>query len=96
MNISLDTPLSQLTVRDLLGIIAQNSDTPGSVRGIEGIALIFDVSISTAKRIKASGIIDKAVSQKGRVIVTDVAQARRLWAESAHGRRQNTFKSLTH
>lgn len=90
MNVTLDTPLSQLTVRDLLGIIAQGSEASGSVYGIDGIARIFGVSASTAKRIKASGVIDKAVSQSGRVIVTDVALARRLWAEHTHGRR-HTF-----
>lgn len=88
MNVTLDTPLSQLTVRDLLGLLAQSGE--GSVYGIDGIARIFGVSASTAKRIKASGVIDKAVSQKGRVIVTDVTLARRLWAEHTHGRR-HTF-----
>lgn len=60
---------------------------PETVRGIEGIAQIFGVSTSTAKRIKASGAIDRAVTQKGRIIVTDVALARRLWAERTKGRR---------
>lgn len=46
---------------------------------LEGIASIFGVSISTAKRIKASGIIDKAISQHGRVIVTDVDKALELY-----------------
>ena len=52
---------------------------PSNGDGLEGIASIFGVSISTAKRIKASGIIDKAISQHGRVIVTDVDKALELY-----------------
>ena len=62
MDINLNTKLSDMTLGELL----------------EAIASIFDVSISTAKRIKASGIIDKAISQHGRVIVTDVDKALEL------------------
>ena len=49
------------------------------------------VSESTAKRIKKSGVISKAISQKGRVIVTDVELARTLYAEACHGRKKISF-----
>ena len=52
------------------------------VRGIGGIADIFQVSLSTAKRIKASGRIDKAIIQRGRVILTDPELALRLYANT--------------
>lgn len=41
------------------------------VYGIAGIARLFNCSIPTANRIKASGKIDKAIKQIGRKIVVD-------------------------
>ncbi len=52
------------------------------VRGLGGIADIFQVSLSTAKRIKASGRIDKAIIQRGRVILTDPDLALKLYANT--------------
>ena len=49
------------------------------VYGIAGIARIFNCSISTANRIKASGKIDKAISQRGRLIVIDAEKAIELF-----------------
>ena len=43
--------------------------------GIAGIARIFNCSIATANRIKASGRIDEAITQMGRTIVIDVDRA---------------------
>lgn len=91
-SITPNTPLSDLTVGDLVKIIRTAMDaqprtsSPETVSGIDGIARIFDVSTSTAKRIKKSGVISKAITQKGRVITTDVELARQLWARSAQGR----------
>lgn len=70
-----------MTLGELLEAIsvARRDRRPATVAGLEGIASIFGVSISTAKRIKASGIIDKAISQHGRVIVTDVDKALELY-----------------
>ena len=83
-----DIRISDLTVGELLDILDQHLKvrSPRYVRGIEGIAELFGVSISTAKRIKASGVIDKAVSQSGRVIVTDAELAMDLYARATHGR----------
>jgi hypothetical protein len=41
------------------------------VYGIRGIAKLFGCSISSANRIKKSGIIDKAIIQNRRKIIVD-------------------------
>lgn len=46
--------------------------------GIAGIARIFNCSMATANRIKASGKIDDAITQTGRIIVIDVDRALQL------------------
>lgn len=48
------------------------------VYGIAGIAQLFNCSMTTANRIKASGKIDKAISQTGRMITVDADLALRL------------------
>lgn len=80
-----NTKISDLTVGELQALIREAMNAPRTVRGIEGIAQIFGVSYSTAKRIKASGIIGKAITQSGNVIVTDVDRARELFAKATRG-----------
>lgn len=88
-----NTHISDLTVGELTELIVRTINTvleqkgTGVVRGISGLADLFGVSESTAKRIKASGIIDKAISQSGKVIVTDAALALELYSRATHGRR---------
>lgn len=41
------------------------------VYGIAGIAQLFNCSTTTANRIKKSGVINKAISQCGRMITVD-------------------------
>lgn len=48
------------------------------VYGIAGIAQLFNCSMTTANRIKASGKIDKAISQTGRMIAVDADLALQL------------------
>lgn len=48
------------------------------VYGVQGIAETFGCSIPTANRIKASGVIDDAITQVGRKIVVDPELALRL------------------
>ena len=85
-----DTPLSALTVRDLRELIAetvrdqQRSDNV--VRGLAGIADAFGISLSQAKRLKASGIIDGALSQSGRTIIVNKARALELFEAHTHGK----------
>lgn len=45
------------------------------VYGIAGIAQLFNCSMTTANRIKASGRIDDAITQHGRIIVVDADKA---------------------
>lgn len=88
-----ETKISELTVGELIHVIhvAMGLQDPKSVTGLEGIASIFGVSLSTAKRIKASGVINGAISQSGRTIVTDVEEARRLYSKATHGRNKIGF-----
>ena len=89
----LNTKISDLTLGELLDLLQR---LPGrtnakTVCGLSGIAELFGVSLSTAKRLKASGILDRAISQRGHVILTDVNLALQLYHEATHGRK-NTIK----
>lgn len=55
---------------------------PHNVYGVAGIAKIFGCSVPTASRIKASGVIDGAITQVKRKIIVDVDKAIEL-AKSA-------------
>lgn len=85
-----DTRIADLTVGELQQLIRETilgTAAPRTVRGIRGLADLLGVSESAAKRIKASGILDKAISQRGSIIVTNAELALDLFARSAHGRR---------
>lgn len=94
--ISDDTPIAMLTVGQLkkvLGTTAvQSLQTPakeenGYVYGVSGIAKIFDCSMTTASKIKASGKIDKAIIQVGRKIIVNVDLALELAGKKTGGRK---------
>ena len=79
--------VSDLTVGELQELIRQTvADmlTPRTsyVYGLDGICEIFGCSRSTAKRIKASGTIDKAISQQGRTFVVNVERAIQLYGKA--------------
>lgn len=79
-----NTLISDLTVGELVEVITatirkESARKTERVYGINGIAQLFGVSYSKAKEIKASGMIDKAITQQGRVIITDAELALRLW-----------------
>jgi hypothetical protein len=86
----LNKPLWQLTVGEFLELTNQTpmvsvDNTPKEKRleyGIGGIQRIFNCSMSTANRIKASGKINRAISQCGRMIVIDVDLALELMKTS--------------
>lgn len=84
--LDLDKPLWQLTVGEFLELTNQTAtimvdNTPKEKRlvyGIAGIAQLFNCSMTTANRIKASGKIDRAISQHGRMITVDADLALEL------------------
>ncbi|WP_348537109.1 DUF3853 family protein [Parabacteroides sp. PF5-9] len=90
-----DTPIAMLTVGQLREVLGNNHTevihAPMSeakyVYGIAGLARLFNCSIPTANRIKASGKIDKAIKQIGRKIVVDAELALELAGRKDGGRR---------
>lgn len=88
---NLNTPIWQLTVGEFLELQQRIKDkSPSSqcslidskekklVYGLKGIAELFGCSTTTAQVIKNSGVIDKAITQIGRKIITDAELALRL------------------
>ena len=79
-----ETRIIDLTVGQLMDLIAKAQapvvgkkpeQTKRLVYGISGIAQLFNCSMTTANRIKASGRIDDAITQHGRIIVVDADKA---------------------
>lgn len=88
MEITSDTRIIDLTVGQLMDLFAkaqapttqaQAKEEKRLVYGIAGIAQIFNCSMTTANRIKASGRIDDAITQHGRIIVVDANKALQLF-----------------
>lgn len=82
-----DTPIWQLSVGEFMSLLSRTQEpamggepAPAKrmVYGIAGIASLFNCSTTTAHRIKASGKIDKAISQTGRMISVDADLALKL------------------
>lgn len=59
--------------------MTENVTTPQWVKGIDGLASLLQVSISTAKRIKKRGSIKKAIHQEGRTILINAPLALELF-----------------
>lgn len=82
-----NTRLIDLTVGELMELLGtiqqpkQEQPKPQKriVYGIAGIAQIFNCSMTTANRIKASGRINRAIKQNGRIIVVDADLALELF-----------------
>lgn len=83
--ITSDTRIIDLTVGQLMELLEQKQ-APAEIKeepekakrlvyGIAGIAQLFNCSMTTANRIKASGRIDAAITQYGRIIVVDADKA---------------------
>ena len=81
-NIDLNKPLFQCTLGEFKAIIVEAlrdkeleniaAKAPKRyVYGLAGLMELLGCSISTAERIKQSGVIDEAISQTGDIIVTD-------------------------
>jgi len=79
--------LLQLTNNTNQKLIESTKPNKKYAYGMAGIGAIFNCSIATANRIKASGKIDKAIIQIGRKIVVDIDMALELAAQKNGGRR---------
>lgn len=80
-----DVVREELAASAPAGNPAEGTDKDRYVHGIAGIARLFGVARSTANRIKQSGVIDEAISQCGRSIVTDTVRAIELTRGTALG-----------
>ena len=81
-----NTKISDLTVGELMEIVRavvrdESEHTPTTAFGLQGLADAFGVSVSQAKRMRATGELDRAITQRGRTIVVDIPLARQLWAK---------------
>ena len=83
---NLDKPLATATLADLYEVIREllNDNKCNAVvdlqekkyvYGIKGLASLLGCSIATAERVKASGILNPAISQHGRTIIIDAEMA---------------------
>ena len=81
-----NTRIIDLTVGELMELLETIKTTPQEApktpekRMVYGIAQIFNCSMTTANRIKASGRIDRAIKQHGRMIVVDADLALELYS----------------
>lgn len=76
-----NTRISDLTVgelRDLVRAMLEESVQPRMVHGLQGLADLLGVSMSTVKRNR--GLLSPAIAQRGRSILIDVDKALKLWA----------------
>ena len=60
----------------------ENTTSPTWVKGMDGLANALQVSLSTAKRIKKSGSLKRAIHQQGRTILTNVPLALELFGSN--------------
>ena len=81
-NITPQTPLCNLTVKEFLEISKNLNSENMYEYGLKGLAKILGCSISKASKIKSSGILDDAIIQKGNIIIIDKKKAMELFASS--------------
>ncbi len=90
---SIDTPIWQLSVRELLEIIDNSTllkmpneeikkDAPNYVYGISGLAKLLGCSKGHASKLKAEGLFDEAIIQNGRKIIIDSDKALELFKKN--------------
>ncbi len=95
----LDKPIWQMTGEQFISLLKNNTESESGeissqkssennqkktyVYGIRGIANLINRSISTANRIKKSGILDDAIIQHGRTIMVDSEKALQLLKENS-------------
>ena len=81
-NITPQTPLCNLTVKEFLEISKNLNSENMYEYGLKGLAKILGCSVSKASKIKSSGILDEAIIQKGHIIIIDKKKAIELFASS--------------
>lgn len=89
-NINSNTPLWQLTVgefKELLNGVSEtnivlDNSSPNILHGLDGIALFFGVSKTTALKWKQSGRYKEAITQDGRTITCDAKKMLELRAKN--------------
>lgn len=81
-NITPQTPLCNLTVKEFLEISKNLNSENMYEYGLKGLAKILGCSVSKASKIKSSGILDDAIIQKGNIIIIDKKKALELFASS--------------
>ena len=81
-NITPQTPLCNLIVKEFLEISKNLNSQNMYEYGLKGLAKILGCSISKASKIKSSGILDGAIIQKGNIIIIDKKKAMELFASS--------------
>ena len=103
MDEKLNKPLFQCTLGDFKAVLSETlrdkeleflAATPPKryVYGLAGLMKLFGCSISTAERIKQSGVIDQAISQTGDIIVVDAELALDLLRVS--GKHKNVLSRM--
>lgn len=80
-----NTPLWQLTVGEFLELqrmqinLLFSSKSGKYEYGIKGLAKVLGCSRSKASKIKASGVLDEAIFQNGKMIIIDKDKALELF-----------------
>ena len=82
-NITPQTPLCNLTVKEFLEISKNLNSENMYEYGLKGLAKILGCSISKASKIKSSGILDEAIIQNGRKIIIDSEKALELFKDNS-------------
>lgn len=88
----INKPLFQLTVKEFLSLQRKEDKLlqPSNVEiekskkyvyGIQGLAKLLDCSKTKVHRIKKSGILDEAIIQNGRLIISDAQKVLDLMAK---------------
>jgi len=99
----LNKPLVSCTLADFKAILSEilrdnqleslaTAPPKKYVYGLAGLMKLFGCSISTAERIKQSGVIDRAISQTGDIIVVDAELALDLLRVS--GKHKNVLSRM--
>ncbi|MCD0456317.1 MULTISPECIES: DUF3853 family protein [Chryseobacterium] len=77
------TPIWQLTVAEFLEVSKNFNAEKKYEYGLKGLAKILGCSRSKASKVKSSGILDKAIIQKGNIIIIDKDKALELFGKNS-------------